>query len=199
MIEVESLERMADKLYEYDVTLDGWEGDPEGSNPMPIEHNLKHVGEHLAGVLAFKDFTDPEVISKEIAPDYMQYGLRIARWGRVALSNVLLGDQYIADATKVSLQLDIPSRFTLPATSLIFANGILMGQQMHDEEHHSSHADATSMRKHRLQTVSSTLINIASSSDYWPGADFDIEQAFDDRLTVLQKRIAGKITVKYGS
>lgn len=189
MIEVSDLERMAEKLRVYDVVQDGWEHDPDGSNPLSVEANLKHVGEHLAGVLAVKDFSDEQVVREEIVPDFMQYGLRVARWGGLALDGLIRGgNKYIPEARRINGRLNIQHVGTLPVTSLIYANGILLGVQMHDEDHDGKHAEAVALRSSRVKDVSSILIRTALYEEAWRSGEIDIEQAFDDRLATLRER-----------
>ncbi len=186
MVEISNLEDMAEKLRVYDVVQDGWEGDPEGSNPKPVEDNLAHVGKHLAGVLAFKDFTNSDVVQNEIAPDFIQYGLRIVRWGSVALNDIAeLPNTYIKQAREVSFRIG-ETWIQRPVLSLILANGILLGRQMHDEDHETVRQEALSLRSERLKDVAKILVKEA----YFQSADgnFSLEESFEDRLTTLRQR-----------
>lgn len=189
-IEVSDLERMAEKLYVYDVVQDGWEHDPEGSHPKSVEHNLKHVGEHLAGVLALKDFFDAGVVQRELVPDFMQYGLRIARWGDINPRDLIGGgNPYIPEARQINKRLSVRNDDrTLPVVSLIYANGILLGRQMHDEDHDDIRTNAMLLRNERLTDVSSILVRTALFGDAWHGDKFDVEQVFDARLAALRDR-----------
>jgi len=186
VIEVDALTRMADSLRVYDVDQDGWEGDPEGSNPKSVESNLTHVGKHLAGVLAFKEFANSDVVQKEIVPDFMQYGLRIARWGGVVLNDLVeLPNLYIKQARQINYRIS-EEFMKRPVLSLMLANGILLGKQMHDEDHESVRQEAQSLRSGRLKDVAKLLIQCAVVQSN--RQNFDIEESFEDRLTVLRQR-----------
>lgn len=188
MINVDKLETMAESLRLYDVVDGGWEGDPEGTNnPKSVEDNLKHVGEHLAGVLAFKDFTDSSIVKYEIAPDFVQYGLRVARWGGIEAEKLDAQDSsYIPQAREINDRLGIGYVGTLPVASLILANGILMGQQMHDEDHEAIRSNAIEERPKKLKLAGQILLNTA----YYQAVnnEFDLTMAFEDRIARLRSR-----------
>lgn len=190
MIEVSDLEQMAEKLRVYDVVQDGWEGDPEGSSPKSVEDNLRHVGEHLAGVVAFKNFGLSEVTDNEIVPDCLQYGLRMARWVSVE-PNELVGQEYpyAAETMGIASRLQIGSgdHGELLA-GVILANGILMGRQMHDEDHERLHDNALRERANSVRTASGILIRAAWEQEVWARGRFSLTEVFDDRLASLRER-----------
>ncbi len=186
MLKVEALARMADSLRVYDVSQNGWEGDPEGSNPKTPEANLCHVGFHLADVMARKDFTKLDIVRDEIAPDAMQYGLRIARWGGLSLDQVVPTDkQSSAHKTAKTLGLYTLSESYFTLASFVRASGVL-ARQLHDEDHRSTHEAALAARDHSLSDAAALLIQCAVVQSN--RAQFDLEESFENRLAVLRQR-----------
>lgn len=191
MIEVNTLEQMADNLRLYDVVDGGWEGDPEGADPKTIEDNLKHVGEHLAGVIAFKNFFNPVTVRQEIAPDLMQYGLRIARWGNLPLESLIPeSNTHYSDAMGMQDRIHLHTMGTAPVASVILANGVLLGQQMHDEDHKDKKVEAVRRREESLPYAAALLIQASViQANNGPDNDrFDLKMAFADRIAHLRVR-----------
>lgn len=192
MLEISDLEQMAVVLRQYDVRDGGWEGDPEGTNnPRSVEDNLKHVGEHLAGVIAFKNFFNASIVREEIAPDLMQYGLRIARWGSLPLESLIpKATPHYSDTMGMQDRIHLHTIGSAPIASVILANGVLLGQQMHDEDHQAKNAEAVLLRKERLPYASALLVqaaNIQANND--PDNNrFDLMMSFAARIAHLRKR-----------
>ena len=195
-VELSSLESMAEALRVYDVDQNGWEGDPEGLNPRTVEANLTHVGFHLADVIERKNFQDDDTARTEIAPDAMQYGLRIARWGDIALKNILptaYGNGAKLTARTLNLPTYMERRWAPPIfskQSIVFASFVrasgILARQLHEEDHLGSQQEALSERSDSLRQASALLVQSAfQQSIYKP---FDLEEAFDKRLTQLRKR-----------
>src|SRR5690606_3907844 len=82
-ITVDQLEVMAESLRLYDVVDGGWVHEGRG-----LDFNLRHIGWHLADMIDRKDFTDRKCVVTEIAPDCVQYGLRIARWSQIPVAEI---------------------------------------------------------------------------------------------------------------
>jgi hypothetical protein len=70
MLDYETIDRCAAKLWVYDVSDQAWEQEPNG-----FEVNASHVLTHLSKALWSKDFSDSNVVRTEIAPDSLQYAL----------------------------------------------------------------------------------------------------------------------------
>lgn len=199
-LKLNQLESMAESLRVYDVVQDGWEGDPEGSNPKTVEQNLTHVGYHLADVIERKSFSDYNTVRDEIAPDAMQYALRVARWGKIALSSIL-SVPGVNSVSETAYRLERPPYVRYSPTghaykvgknisfaSFVRANGVL-ARQLHDEDHNSTREQALTKRADSLRDVSKLLIQSAiAQSDYDHSKIFDLEEAFDRRLHQLRTR-----------
>lgn len=183
MKKFEGLEQMAEKLRVYDVDQGGWEGDPEGASPKSVGENLTHVGKHLAGVIAFKDFNSRQVVEDEITPDCLQYGMRILRWCDVSF-DATYDTEYVMDSVRVGHNLTELNSMPLLQSSIILANGKLLGRQLHDEDHQSMKADALTRRKDSAAEIGGILI-LASLNT---GSYFKVEAAFDNRLDNLRQR-----------
>lgn len=192
-LSLSSLESMAKALYVYDVDQNGWEGDPEGASPKTADSNLVHVSLHLADVIERKDFNNVSAAATELAPDAIQYGLRIVRWGGLTLDSVLPAAQDVEEAKIPSARLQLTNNAEAEAGSLNFAfsgfvraSGIL-ARQLHDEDHQSSSQEAIANRKQSLRQVSTLLIlSSLALTDY--NSD-NLRVAFDNRLTQLRQRI----------
>lgn len=186
MVKVDALVRMADSLRVYDVDQNGWEGDPEGHGPRTPEANLIHVGFHLADVIERKDFSDRDTVKNEIAPDAVQYGLRIVRWSKLDVEDavpVLAQREVYKTAETLKLSTFSESYFAL--ASFVRASGVL-ARQLHGEDHASSREEAIAKRRSSLTDVAALLIQCAVVQSN--RQNFDIEESFEDRLTVLRQR-----------
>ena len=153
-ISLPQLQSMSEKLRVYDVDQDGWEGDPEGSNPRAVEKNLTHVSFHLADVIERKNFSNPDTVCDEIAPDAMQYGLRAARWGKLTLDQVVpTAQQSDAYNTADNLNLYTLSESYFAVASFVRASGVL-ARQLHDEDHARTKEKALAERADSLRAMS---------------------------------------------
>jgi len=83
MLAGDNLETCAAKLYTYDVAQGAWEQEPNG-----FKANANHVLTHLAKSLVAKNFGDAHTNKTEIAPDSVQYALRLARWSSVPVQDL---------------------------------------------------------------------------------------------------------------
>ncbi|MEK7603129.1 MAG: hypothetical protein AAB459_02720 [Patescibacteria group bacterium] len=176
-----NLEACAEKLRVYDVDQKGWEQEPNG-----FVANARHVLAHLVKDLATKDFTDEVLVRTAIAPDSVQYSLRLLRWGRVdvkRLANIangpLLADSYIT-ARHVNT-----SKKMIPFNRVLRATGYL-AQNLHDLDHEQEKGVAEEQRQDAVLRAAGLLAISALSQ---AGAfNFDLVEAFDTRLASLRER-----------
>lgn len=187
-LNVQQLEVLADKLRVYDVDQCGWEGDPEGPKPKTVIANLTHVVFHLSDVIERKDFSNREVVCDKVAPDAIQYSLRIARWGSLAIEQIIPSEQqrYAYDtATTLGISTSHESYLDLALSSFVRANGTL-ARQLHDEDHASTKETALTKRSSSLSDTAALLIQCATVQS--SRGEFDLTEAFDDRLANLRQR-----------
>lgn len=176
--EIGQLESMAHKLEVYDVRQGAWEQEPNG-----YEANAKHVLTHLAKDLALKDFNDPQVVEKEIAPDMAQYAFRLVRWGNV-------GPHMVLDHTQLrsSQLVDLARRYQgLPEHQVATIAGMsALAKNLHDWDHASTRLEAqTDLRlKSALPARYLFMSAVAASEKY----EFDLSETFDNRLNSLRER-----------
>ncbi len=189
MIEVEKLEGMADRLRVYDVDQNGWELDPEGKQRGRLRHNMAHVGLHLADVIERKDFFDTRIVRSEIAPDSMQYALRLARWGSVALEEIVPASIDYSAAMSLQSRLRLNWIGSAPLASFIKAQGVL-SRQLHSEDHVNTRKRAYDQRPEALGEVAGLLVQTAcmQANNDPNNEQFDIVEAFDLRLSHLRQR-----------
>lgn len=187
------LSEMYRELKFYDVSQQGWEHDPDAQeNPKSPEDNLYHVGTHIDKTLAFKDFSNPEVLKSEILPDSLMYGLRIARWFEIDLEGLINGkDHWRYQLEQLSHRLDTPRIGTAEYRGLILAKGYFSGQQLHDEAHEKTRPEALKLKYGRLRKASSLLIQLPLLSGCIGKEDQTqaVRDIFDLRLSELRERV----------
>lgn len=178
MITTIDLERMDASLRVYDIYQGAWEQEPNG-----FESNTRHLLTHLAKDLAGKDFADDDLVRTAIAPDSVQYGLRLGRWAGVSidhLARIKTRDQEVRSKVEVGLK-DLPWGLAC----FVGATGIL-AQHLHDLDHAKNRDEALSNRSDTVGSAARLLIHSASIQAHQIG--FPMTDAFDDRITFLRKR-----------
>lgn len=177
MIEAGELERMSQTLWVYDVVQGAWEQEYKG-----FDANVGHVLFHLAKDLTSKDFRDETVVTTAIAPDSVQYALRLGRWGHQKVEALLPTVRTphaairAADITRVEL---LPQAAHAEAISTIAMN-------LHGADHESTRREAQRQRPAMVRHAAGLLLLSADlqSQDY----GFDLAKVFDDRLQSLRNR-----------
>jgi hypothetical protein len=171
------LESLSDKMHVYDVDQGGWEQEANS-----IQANARHVLFHLTKDLVYKDFLDPVIVQTAIAPDSVQYALRLGRWVglnperlHVSRSEILIAEELDPGSDQSPLHL----------TAFKEAVGILAGN-LHDLDHKKTQADALRHQPDLFRQAGRMLIYSASiqSAEY----DFNLVETFDDRLSGLRRR-----------
>lgn len=120
MISAEQLEVCTQNLYVYDVVQGAW--------PFKgLLENAIHVERHLAKDIGGKDFTDPKTIQFAIAPDSVEYAIRLARYTDFEEEDMILAAQERPAASKLGT-------LSTHATAFVAANQAL-SSNLHDLEH----------------------------------------------------------------
>ncbi len=168
MMTTTDLATLAEKLFSYDVIQNAWEHERRG-----FEINARHVLTHLAKDLVGKQFTSSYEAQTAIAPDCMQYALRLCRWAHIAPR--LMFD---ADCNDASLE-------TEHFVAFAKATGVL-AENLHDLDHKTTNNGAILQRTDMVKKTASLLMRCAQLQSKQYG--FDLIQAFDQRLACLRER-----------
>jgi hypothetical protein len=180
MISSDNLEVLAHKLHVYDIDQGAWEQEGNG-----FEANARHVLTHLAKDVVTKDFSDEDLVRGAIAPDSIQYALRLSRWAGVETDEILeltQKEEDIRDTAEDGLR-DLPWGYA----SFAGAVGVLAGN-LHDLDHASARDGAVRGTHKAMRSASRLLLNSASIQSYQYG--FSITEAFDNRIAVLRRRFS---------
>jgi hypothetical protein len=180
MITAANLEELAARLRVYDVDQEAWEQEPHG-----FEANTRHVLTHLAKDLVGKSFEDEDTVRTAIAPDSVQYGLRLARWSGISVSELAelsSTEEDIRSGVEESL-----GHRKLPWGFGSFAAGMrTLALYLHDADHASTRENTIRGRQASMRSASRLLINSASIQSHQYG--FSLPEEFDNRLVYLRKR-----------
>ncbi len=175
MLEMPQLKSMYEKLQVYDVDQRGWAHEHNG-----VGFNLKHVVLHIVDVLDRKDFSDSKAVESNIAPDSLQYALRLARWGGLA-TRMIPGSVSEEEATTGPNYKAMEPDYA----ALLKANGEV-GRLAHDFDHADREVKLTPDVSARFYRPAGFLIYSAEHQANSYG--FDLEAAFDERLANLRER-----------
>jgi len=169
---------MRQKLDYYDVVQHGWEQEHNG-----FEANAKHVLAHLTKDLMSKNYVQEHQVRTEIAPDLLQHGLRLQRWAGIepgALPVEWRDSRANTDKIKHHL-----GGLSTQVAILLEANAVL-ANNMHALDHQKDRPAAEASRYESIGRASGLLI--CSAEFQAELFNFDLCQAFDDRLAALRKR-----------
>jgi hypothetical protein len=173
-----STELLFAKLRVYDVDQGAWEQEPNG-----IDVNSRHVLTHLSKDMIGKDFTNPELVQTAIAPDSVQYALRLRRWASLPpVESSIPPEDSIKAAKQLKERLGkVPLHFAL------FAEGTAeLARNLHDIDHESTRGSALRNRQNSIRKASWLLINSANLQA--ATFRFDLVDAFDARLASLREK-----------
>jgi hypothetical protein len=180
MITTANLEVLAEKLRVYDVDQQAWEQEPNG-----FEANAGHVLTHLVNNLVGKNFENEDLVRSAIAPDSLQYGLRLARWSGIHVADlvsVTMTEEHMRSQVEESL-----GYRKLPWGFASFAGGMhALSMHLHNMGHAREKDGAVHTRQAAMRSASRLLINSASVQAHQ--LDFSLIKAFDDRLSSLRAR-----------
>lgn len=179
MISAAELERLSQTLHVYDVDQRAWEQEGNG-----LEANARHVLTHMAKSLVTKDFSDPDVVRDEIAPDSIQYALRFGRWANIGIADLLKKtnkEEHARSDAEESLGRRPPMGFP----SFVGATGVLAAH-LHDLDHRSTREAALASAHEEIRSAARLLMDSANIQAFQ--FDFELEEAFDARLVVLRNR-----------
>lgn len=178
MISPVNLESMAEKLHVYDVDQGAWEQEGNG-----FEANARHVLTHLAKDVVGKDFTDVDLVRGAIAPDSIQYALRLSRWAGVGVSEIV----EVTEVEEIARDFVEMDRVGLPWGFPSFAGAVnILAQNLHDIDHAKTREDALRGTYDAMRSTSRLLVNSASIQSHQHG--FSLVDAFDARLATLRNR-----------
>lgn len=177
MIRPENLDIISERLKVYDVVQEGWEHEPKG-----IEVNFQHVLTHLAKDPGLKDFSDPELIRNTIAPDSLQYALRLGRWAGIHSVELSMTETEISIPTSLQKHLgNLP-----PGVPSYMGATSILAKHLHDIDHKSTQFEAEQGRYDAMRSAARLLLNSAEvqAGHY----NFNLVRAFDNRLRNLRER-----------
>lgn len=172
----DDVEAMSMALKTYDVDQGGWEHEDKG-----LEFNVNHVLKELVRAER-KDFFHPDVVRTDLAPDAMQYALRLARWTGFNRELVLPSPDIErgADAHAILIRTQTRRIGAFAAGQLVIADFV------HRLDHASERSNALRGRFDTLPAASQALMLFAldSANEF----DFRPRKAFSDRLASLRER-----------
>lgn len=177
MVDTDQLREMRDALWVYDVVQEGWEHEDKG-----LDINMRHVGLHLSDVIDRKDFMNEGVIANEIAPDSLQYALRLSRWGNLAIAAIAPDDD---------IRREVEERGCTIGTSLddfisITRANAVIARNRHDVDHASTKEKGLNGERSAMQYAAKLLVHSANlQADFF---EFDIMESFTMRLASLRER-----------
>lgn len=175
----EQLETCAKKLFVYDVEQGAWEQERNG-----IKANLEHTLTHFAKDMTKKDYADRVVARMAIAPDCLQFAIRLARWTGQSAGNMTVDEAVVDELKELPLRLSSRSFGQLSATHAMS----IIGDSMHSYGHASEKRDSVYGWEETARRAGSLLVHCATIQAGVYG--FDPIEAFDQRLTDLRWRFA---------
>jgi hypothetical protein len=178
MIELKELESAAERLRVYDVDQAAWENEGQG-----YEINAKHVLLHLAKDMATKSFSDAETVETAIAPDSMQYAIRLVRWTGQDTRMTLPGKEQAGIVRSTSTRFN--GRLPNHRIAVIEAISSLAGY-LHDCDHESQRQRVEQDKLFVARRAARLLIYSADlqANKY----KFSLIDAFDARISSLRER-----------
>lgn len=176
------LEAMSTDLKIYDVDQGGWEHEGKG-----FDFNVDHTLSELVRMRS-KDFYDPVVVKSEIAPDAVQYALRLARWTGYDLDFVLPGARISPVGSSIDEAIAVHAakmRIISLRTAAYSASEVQLAGFTHSLDHESERQVALANKFDTLPRVSQALLRFALDSGEEYG--FRVQVSFFDRLIALRE------------
>jgi len=172
----EELVFMNAALVEYDVDQDGWEHEQKG-----FEFNVNHALKELVRARR-KDLYDAATACTDLAPDAMQYALRLARWNGFSPSLVLPTAQTEALAEGEAAA----KRFGVRRLGAYAASELILVDFVHKLDHDSERGDALAGKFDSMTRAAQTLTLFAldTANEF----RFSLPNAFYERLSELRRR-----------
>lgn len=174
MVSLGELEDCSERLRVYDVVQHGWEQEPYG-----FEANTVHTLTHLVKTLLRKNFDDPEAARTEIAPDSMQYALRLGRWAGIPTVELF------GNGSAIDKMYDLASDTPLAREAFEVGTDAL-NTHIHDMGHNALQAEALASRLVTIFKSSRRLLlcSVVLANQH----GFDLITAFGDRLAALRRQ-----------
>ncbi len=188
MLTIESLQTMRDKLDVYDVDQHGWEQETNGFIP-----NILSTISYLDDTTWFKDLTVKNVISEEVAPDMLQFALRLSRWADFAVSGLVPRgtetDAYI-DRFAGNYPKTVTNRKDIIAIN--GARALLSTELIDDTQRQAVNKETTSVIKKRIVSKHAGRLLVFAAQFQADHEDANLVDLFDSRLA-MQREINGII------
>lgn len=167
---------MSEQLKVYDIDQQGWEHSDKGR-----DFNVTHVLKELVRARR-KDFTNKEVIKNELAPDAIQYGLRMSRWGVFPID-------FILPTIDLEIETDAycnRNNIKKPEIGAWALAEITLAEFSHNLDHASKEIYKDNSDEQSIIRASRLLLYFAeySADEY----NFDLQESFTNRLTNLRQR-----------
>lgn len=177
------LDQLADDLAYYDIDQMGWEQGPNG-----MRANAEHVQYHLAKDVTVKDFADRETVRTAIAPDALQYGLRLVRWsGFSHWPGDKRAERGIQSEFIRSHYVNARQRLSLPTGMLEWMEaGAILANNSHSFGHASEREQAEKDLPKEMVAAAGMLLLCADNMA--EEHHVDLEKAFHERLFDLRNR-----------
>lgn len=171
------LETCADSLYYYDVTQGAWEQHPHGQAA-----NLGHIQYHVSRDTVRKDFTEQEVITREIAPDALAYALRLGRYSCLEISDLIPNDKTEDEVAVVA------GRFGATPDHYIawISAGAVLADAMHGLEHKSEFGASAAQLPSKSAKAARLLLHCADLQAAQYG--LSLVDSLESRLDELRDR-----------
>lgn len=173
----DTIEDISDKLRVYDVEQHGWEHEGLG-----LEVNARHVLIHLVKDISNKDFNDEELVRTAIAPDLIQYALRLCRWSDSGVDSLLevYDDDLVANPST-----SFTANYEKDKSDTLNAIGSLAGV-LHDVDHETMRSRAR--EELPLAALSAAKFLLVATEFQVASIGFDLPDSFDNRLAQLRQR-----------
>jgi hypothetical protein len=184
---VQQLEAMGQQLKVYDVDQGGWEHEI-----MDYEFNANHVLKHLVRDHNRKDFFDEGTVVDEIAPDSVQYALRLSRWVQFDHSQLSPNTYIFHDVARFSGH----NRYSSNRMGAHYLAESDLADFLHELDHKDKREEAHSFRVDTLSRIGKLLIHSAELAAVEFG--FDLVDSFGRRLSNLRQRFGIPEPVKQG-
>ncbi len=177
MINAADVRELSEKLRVYDVVQGGWEQEPNG-----YEENVNHVLLHLVKDSTAKDFTDPTLLRTAIAPDALQYAIRLGRW-----SNQDAVDLMPTETTRQRIRELAPRFGLIPVHQLAHLQAsTTLAHNLHGLDHKNDAEQAAAETIETARMAAGFLLYAANlqATQY----KFDLKETFDARLLTLRQK-----------
>lgn len=170
------IDELSAELRVYDVDQGGWEHEPKG-----LKFNAEHVLKEVVRARR-KDMLDPAVVVSELAPDAVQYALRLGRWAGVAADDMLPGIHTRTAAAEHGSKYKVPQVYL---SSWALAE-ITLADFTHSLDHKSERARARKAAARDLGRCAGHMLHFVEVAAVTHS--FSVQDSFRSRLASLRER-----------